>query len=273
MDNDEQALSNPHPSAIDQSSTLTCVDTNADTDTQLCQDCRKVDWSNLNRLIQQSGRPLLRLRAPRDDLLARTCPLCRFIGGLTWFDPSSQGPGRIVLRSDYLFNQIPDSGIVKMQLGSSESFSTYSDQKANVLAPPKRELIAFREAEDGKCIDDRRQNRVDDWQPPARINFAYFRQKMEECKAQHRERCWLSDRVPRLRMIAVATGEIVIPLTDGNEPYMYAALSYVWGDAEEAQRKLDNAVSFPLLIRDAMYVTHQLGIEYLWVDNYVSFRS
>lgn len=65
---------------------------------------------------------------------------------------------------------------------------------------------------------------------------------MEECQARHLEHCWSGDRVPRLRMITVATGEVVSPLTDGKEPYSYAALSYVWGDAAEAHTKPGDAL-------------------------------
>lgn len=60
------------------------------------------------------------------------------------------------------------------------------------------------------------------------------------------------------------------PLADG-EPF--AALSYVWGDKADCKSSSDgNSRQLPSrarrIVEDALVVTQQLGLQYLWVDRY-----
>lgn len=50
----------------------------------------------------------------------------------------------------------------------------------------------------------------------------------------------------------------------------YVCLSYVWGDTPAAAANPDNAelANIPQTISDAISVTLELGIQYLWVDRY-----
>ncbi|EXL92885.1 heterokaryon incompatibility protein-domain-containing protein [Fusarium oxysporum II5] len=111
---------------------------------------------------------------------------------------------------------------------------------------------------------------------------------IKQCEDQHGEECqkpkWLSDSdtewPERCRVIDVKERRIVDLL-----PTMrYVALSYVWGSSEKArksrfERRLTREnlsrlqqpnslgeIYVPQTIKDAMYVTEQVGERFLWVD-------
>ncbi|KAF5620795.1 tol [Fusarium sp. NRRL 52700] len=111
---------------------------------------------------------------------------------------------------------------------------------------------------------------------------------IKQCEDQHGEECqkpkWLSDSdtewPERCRVIDVKEHRIVDLL-----PTMrYVALSYVWGSSEKVkqsrfERRLTRenlsrlqqpnslgAIYLPQTIKDAMYVTEQVGERFLWVD-------
>ncbi|KAF4946285.1 hypothetical protein FGADI_11311 [Fusarium gaditjirri] len=111
---------------------------------------------------------------------------------------------------------------------------------------------------------------------------------IKQCEDQHEQECqkpkWLSDSdaewPERCRVIDVKEHRIVYLL-----PTMrYVALSYVWGSSEKAgqsrfERRLTREnlsqlqqpnslgeISMPQTIKDAMYVTEQVGERFLWVD-------
>ncbi|KAF4443085.1 tol [Fusarium acutatum] len=111
---------------------------------------------------------------------------------------------------------------------------------------------------------------------------------IKQCEDQHEQGCqkpkWLSDSdaewPERCRVIDVVEHRIVDLL-----PTMrYVALSYVWGSSEMArqsrfERRLTREnlsrlqqpnslgdISMPQTIKDAMYVTEQVGERFLWVD-------
>nr|RBQ84793.1 hypothetical protein FVER53263_12937 [Fusarium verticillioides] len=111
---------------------------------------------------------------------------------------------------------------------------------------------------------------------------------IKQCEDQHAQQCqnpkWLSDSdtewPERCRAIDVVEHRIV----DLFPTMRYVALSYVWGSSEEArqsrfERRLTRenlsrlqqpnslgGISTPQTIKDAMYVTEQVGERYLWVD-------
>lgn len=67
----------------------------------------------------------------------------------------------------------------------------------------------------------------------------------------------------------------VIPLPPGQP---YAALSYVWGKQEHPEQAVDDTGrlepgSLPVVIEDAVTVTLQAGLQYLWVDKYCIFQD
>lgn len=103
-------------------------------------------------------------------------------------------------------------------------------------------------------------------------DYKRLRHWTRSCKDNH-EYCKLHERtsVPRVTLKAIncltRTICILPPSTD------YVCLSYVWGSSKHAQRQEIADTGRPLYdlpktIEDAMYVTLQLGINFLWVDRY-----
>jgi Heterokaryon incompatibility protein (HET) len=112
------------------------------------------------------------------------------------------------------------------------------------------------------------------------INFALVRQWISECEQSH-EKCKevarfdrFGIKLPRETMLIDVHSECLV---DSLPNYQYTALSYTWGNAIQYKTK-DNMVNDlklvgalstkPLTktIRDAMTLTRNLGLRYLWTD-------
>jgi hypothetical protein len=101
---------------------------------------------------------------------------------------------------------------------------------------------------------------------------------IKTCQESH-QRCrkYVETKLP-IRLIDVGSSETLPKLrrSGPSELGKYLALSYCWGGAQTAQAttinlpEYENAIpmlSLPQTIRDAVQVTRQLGIKYLWVDS------
>ncbi|KAI0333454.1 HET-domain-containing protein [Cubamyces sp. BRFM 1775] len=106
---------------------------------------------------------------------------------------------------------------------------------------------------------------------------------VEQCVREH-ERCRaisssepnsLERHVPTRLIDCTDPHRLHIILTKG-VPHAYAALSYVWGGDQPHRTTKANLSSYmtgidptnlPQTIRDAIYVTHKLGIGFLWIDS------
>ncbi|KAI9925169.1 hypothetical protein ASPWEDRAFT_45893 [Aspergillus wentii DTO 134E9] len=95
-------------------------------------------------------------------------------------------------------------------------------------------------------------------------NFSMMRNWLHRCESTHASNCqpvW-SEELSSTRMVDVHTRTVV--------PYppdcRYIALSYVWGGVEAPGiEKLENH-QLPQTIEDAIKVTLEMGIRFLWVD-------
>jgi hypothetical protein len=102
-------------------------------------------------------------------------------------------------------------------------------------------------------------------QPFADLSLA--RRYLEDCCASH-DCCKptqgiIPNTIPNLKLIDCTSEQVVL----GPDGSRYAALSYVWGRRTKLF-KLRRKPSFPQTIKDAILVTQQLGLKYLWVDAY-----
>lgn len=97
-----------------------------------------------------------------------------------------------------------------------------------------------------------------------RIEYSVIKTWVDFCENNHKKLCKRGASVSGLRVIDCRTGQVV-PLVDTSQDY--SALSYVWGaiDNNNQHSILDNA---PKTIIDAMQVTRELGLRYIWVDRY-----
>ena len=101
---------------------------------------------------------------------------------------------------------------------------------------------------------------------------------MEDCAKTHKD-CppiVLDSRLPT-RVIDCLDPLHPRLFASGGKRGQYAALSYVWGEAQPhstTNAKLDAYTSsidisiIPRTIREAIEVTHKLGLRYLWVDSF-----
>jgi hypothetical protein len=110
--------------------------------------------------------------------------------------------------------------------------------------------------------------------PPLRtygqsISYDKINQWIHQCENHDRYRLALGEEVRDLRVITCDTG--VATVIDAPQSCSYVALSYVWGDSQDASTMLDVlGDDLPQTIKDSITVTRKLGFRYLWVDRYVS---
>lgn len=106
--------------------------------------------------------------------------------------------------------------------------------------------------------------------------FSELRDWLEHC-SQHHEACRSqhSSKLPSRLIQIEETGQIKLVVTDIRCEYKYVALSYCWGHGQEGLTSKENIArrlqgldisALPQAIRDAIHVTSQLNLCYLWVD-------
>ncbi|KAJ8456691.1 hypothetical protein ONZ51_g11976 [Trametes cubensis] len=97
---------------------------------------------------------------------------------------------------------------------------------------------------------------------------------------KNHERCRsLEDRIPLPTRLIDCSDPLcprIIETKDLNTCDPYIALSYVWGEAQPHRTTTDNLPSYmksldiallPQTVRDAIRITHTLGVQYLWIDS------
>jgi len=101
------------------------------------------------------------------------------------------------------------------------------------------------------------------------VDYALLRHWLERCQTSHGISCqrpW-ADELLSTRMIDVFARRVV-PCRRGCN---YVALSYVWGNVSPKEGGLENH-QLPQTIEDAITVTANLRIQYLWVSEIRHFR-
>lgn len=99
---------------------------------------------------------------------------------------------------------------------------------------------------------------------PEVVSYEVLRGWLAACESQHDQTCGLERIKPvsGLWMIECENFSVVRMIASCR----YVALSYVWGVTDTIQRR--NLHESPRTIRDAMLITRELGLRYLWVDKY-----
>ncbi|KAJ8060904.1 hypothetical protein OCU04_009984 [Sclerotinia nivalis] len=98
-------------------------------------------------------------------------------------------------------------------------------------------------------------------------DFIWVRNAISECCQQHAS-CLSAHSlfVPGLLVIDCLADSPTLSLVSAPKSCQYAALSYVWGGAHATSTEV------AAVIKDAIKVTVKLGLRFLWVDKYVSYR-
>jgi heterokaryon incompatibility protein (HET) len=103
---------------------------------------------------------------------------------------------------------------------------------------------------------------------------------LHDCQTNHTLCKWVIGALPfkerPARLVALGSETVHLEETDTKFPRAYVALSYCWGEANPkwytTQQNLDSYLEriegdiLPNTIKHAMYITQELGYEYLWVD-------
>ncbi|PQE08118.1 HET domain-containing protein [Rutstroemia sp. NJR-2017a BVV2] len=117
--------------------------------------------------------------------------------------------------------------------------------------------------------------------PSSQFTFSKARGWLYECLTTHEycqnllEEGYMPRRLLRVRG-SISAPLVNLIITDSRfKPAPYAALSYCWGRAQSVvleKKRLDNWLSslpycqLPQTLKDAIKVTQELGLQYLWVD-------
>ncbi|KAK3616281.1 hypothetical protein LTR56_026056 [Elasticomyces elasticus] len=225
----------------------------------LCQRCRNIDF-----------RGHVSIRDTRTDLAANStvCDLCRLISRAARFDGSTSDMSPLTLR-------LVNSGLVSGEGRATKrllELCQWPDERSNKALPHLRLSLPQRPPVDS----------------PA--HFGLLRRWLNDCEINHVD-C-RPNRAPAelaltpKRIIDVGTqaqpGVCLaksqdLRLDTGSSP-RYVALSYAWGDERFHKRftstkqnhaRLERGIvvaDLPKTFRDAIEVTKQLGVRYLWID-------
>lgn len=106
--------------------------------------------------------------------------------------------------------------------------------------------------------------------------YIQLRERAQECTNDHKLCPKIEPRKLPYRVIDVEPGATKLVLTHGQHGY-YTALSYIWGmptqpvmaemKTVDALMKLIDVDALPRTLKDAIIVTRDLGIKYLWIDS------
>ncbi|ESK82298.1 het domain protein [Moniliophthora roreri MCA 2997] len=107
------------------------------------------------------------------------------------------------------------------------------------------------------------------------LTYAHTRRQLEECFRHESCPPPVPAALPTRLLDCTDPTQPRLFVSNGTEKELYAALSYVWGEDQPQKTTSQNIDSYtisidmwriPQTIRDAITVTHNLGVRYLWVD-------
>lgn len=245
-----------------------------------CERCAAIDFDRIVRETETRpdyGREILKLGKLMDPSNQRACPLCRLFcqvasvpgeykefAGLT----KSTDYSLCALSAEYaLLNRSRFSRQPLEGIQSGICLAVLKNQDLDCLNgtyafPKYGQFLGVRRLSRPTVLQIHRLNDVT-------IDLEVIRRWFQYCTTHHTRFCSLksSAAIPGLKLIDCNTWKIV----DRNLQ-TYAALSYVWGRSHGAQIDEigDGSLpsQIPTVIRDAMAVTMELGLQFLWIDRY-----
>lgn len=248
-------------------------------DAVLCSDCAALDWRGFASSPWDSdfslkrppfgvrrapmGRIVKDIKTPHEQLKASSCTICRMLsiikdaaGDQEWF------PGRF-------YDRHLEVGPLESQVRLSPSTDSLTDpallwigrwrnfEQRKGYSQGSKYIALFQSgylAESCKI-----QPFIDD--------FSWMKNAIDDCQ-KHHSNCSKTKStpiVPGLRVIDCQAGCSTPSIILAHGSCQYVALSYVWGGPAHVA---DDEVA--PVIKDAMKVTLELGLRFLWVDRYVS---
>lgn len=108
------------------------------------------------------------------------------------------------------------------------------------------------------------------------FNVSLAKAWLDACNRNDHPECFIKNdaQMPKTRLIDCFTRKLISVGDNAIQNPRFVALSYVWGpNVRRTTLSEDLPSKLPLTIRDAMTVTKDLGLEYLWVDQYCIDQS
>ncbi|KAK5652810.1 hypothetical protein OQA88_9476 [Cercophora sp. LCS_1] len=226
---------------------------------QYFQDMQPFEYplGRLSSLVLSPSCPLCRLIfrvLPRegldaDDDSARLVPFRSYTQHSGWQKVAAKlrPTGAVLLGIDFLGNSVALSGVARI---GSENQMMQSEMPGEAIALTTSNSVSLRKVGNAKYIEPM-------------VDLSFPKHALENCIKNHGSFCQ-PGRPPELqttRMIDVVERKVV-PYPNGCN---YFALSYCWGGVMPKDGALE-AGELPQTIEDAIFVTRELGMRYLWVD-------
>ena len=235
----------------------------------LCDMCRHIDF---RALLTQRGLPGNELPGPTkitlhglDQILQRErCVFCRLVSRKIRYDRILEFENEDAMKlTDVRLNVLDD--------GPENALRLEIELEDRLRLPEIQRIVIQRvDVEDPNPFNGILVNQE-------KVSIDAVRKWMNFCQHTHpkiTDRC-IEQRQPRLRLIDVEEKRVV----EVECPCAYVCLSYVWGQINQPQYNSKTKIAFespdglsqrsiglPQTITDAMIVTRQLGMRYLWVD-------
>ncbi|KAH6883250.1 heterokaryon incompatibility protein-domain-containing protein [Alternaria rosae] len=230
---------------------------------QLCSKCVSIDLRLEAELARRpnESRGIITFQPSPDNTGRIQCKLCRFVEDCAWswdWPPADKFSLRIH-HMDSVYGPTLATSKILLSISMTNSSSKKKHQGWIVPIPLGTDAsIDTRGAwgQLGKAVD---LNQTRDW-----LRF---------CDQNHTSGCRMPklDTIPFFRLIDCTTRSIVNAPDQTN----YTALSYCWGPSSDPRQEdwTELPSVAPLVIEDALKVTRELGIPYLWVDRYCNSQS
>lgn len=232
----------------------------------ICVECKAVAWSTIpsslaDGLITRDKRKTIRsLNAPFAELVTSRCRICRMLAHIK---PASLDGQACVVEAIGADAVLLQTAIFKC----APPFALLRIKPANELNTVfyKRNLsVAVLQSSDRKLIFEPRLIQ------PNIVDYDLIKESIQYCNCNHRQSCPGSAGTitvsAGLRVIDLRTRTVI----EAPSHCRYAALSYVWGSQTDENALDEGLGSPPLVIEDTFSVCASLGLEYLWIDRYVS---
>jgi hypothetical protein len=256
---------------------------------RLCARCRAIDLEAIFRkkIKLHRGSFIADLRASVKTLKASECAMCQLFGSVSPSNFDSEGSARSELchlrafSANQVFARLKGSemreiddtillGVVRVKISDVKSGRNDSWDSLNDSLKETGYLCPIRANQRQSILEVRLLSDIS-------FDLGFALECIAYCSENHRQTCSTMEASPieSLRVIDCQTGTIIRAPAE----CQYVALSYVWGPPTtlltntEAQNIPPTIQNEPKTISDAIHVTLQLGIRYLWIDRYCIDQS
>lgn len=243
-------------------------DGHSNDDDDVCQRCKSFRWDQIP-YTQLPHETLLLIDMTKAQLAASHCRICRFVAKIIEAQhlPEDKHYSLVGFRvdsttSNNFCSNIPNiqgkgnTGLAQIKPHDPETGEqvwTASDGEWNPF--PHLAITDF--SPEDNSVEKRSYK-------ASHMKLDQIKGWIEDCHIKHRE-CYIGDvqhLLQNLRLIDCGS-KTVVPAPVGCH---YVALSYVWGQHNDAFDDLQNP---PKTIEDSIYIAQMLGYRYLWIDRFV----